>query len=37
MLALSSKKVLVNLSLGVSESQAAAARIDDVVRSLRVG
>jgi hypothetical protein len=36
-LALSSNKVLVNLSMGVSQSQAAAARIDDVVRSLRVG
>ena len=36
-LALSSKNVLVNLSMGVSESQAAGARIDDVVNSLRVG
>ena len=36
-LALSSNKVLVNLSMGVSESQAAGARIDDVVHSLRVG
>jgi hypothetical protein len=36
-LALSSNKVLVNLSMGVSESQAAGARIDDVVRSLRIG
>lgn len=36
-LALSSKKVLVNLSLGVSQSQAASARIDDVIDSLRVG
>lgn len=36
-LALSSKKVLVNLSLGVSQSQAASARIDDVVNSLKVG
>jgi hypothetical protein len=36
-LALSSKKVLVNLSLGVSQSQAASTRIDDVVNSLKVG
>jgi hypothetical protein len=36
-LALSSDKTLVNLSMGVSQSQAAAARIDDVVSSLRVG
>jgi hypothetical protein len=36
-LALSSKKVLVNLSMGVSQSQAASARIDDVVNSLKVG
>ena len=36
-LALSSDKTLVNLSVGVSESQVAGARIDDVVRSLRVG
>ena len=32
-----SDNVLVNLSMGVSESQAAGARIDDVVGSLRVG
>ena len=37
MLALSSDKTLVNLSMGVSESQVAGARIDDVVRSLRIG
>jgi hypothetical protein len=36
-LALSSDKTLVNLSMGVSESQVGASRIDDVVRSLRVG
>ena len=36
-LALSSDKTLVNLSVGVSESQVGATRIDDVVRSLRVG
>ena len=36
-LALSSGKTLVNLSIGVAESQVAGARIDDVVRSLRVG
>jgi hypothetical protein len=36
-LALSSDRTLVNLSMGVSQSQAAATRIDDVVRSLRVG
>ena len=36
-LALSSDKTLVNLSMGVSESQVGATRIDDVVRSLRVG
>jgi hypothetical protein len=36
-LALGSDKTLVNLSMGVSESQVAASRIDDVVRSLRVG
>jgi hypothetical protein len=36
-LALSSDKTLVNLSMGVSESQVAATRVDDVVRSLRVG
>ena len=36
-LALSSDKTLVNLSMGVSESQVAGTRIDDVVRSLRVG
>lgn len=36
-LALSSDKTLVNLSMGVSASQVAGARIDDVVRSLRVG
>jgi hypothetical protein len=36
-LALGSDKTLVNLSMGVSESQVAASRIDDVVRSLRIG
>jgi hypothetical protein len=36
-LALSSDKTLVNLSMGVSESQVGATRIDDVVRSLRIG
>ena len=36
-LALSSDKTLVNLSMGVAQSQAAGARIDDVVGSLRVG
>jgi hypothetical protein len=36
-LALSSDKTLVNLSMGVSESQVGAARVDDVVRSLRIG
>jgi hypothetical protein len=36
-LALSSDKTLVNLSMGVSESQVGASRIDDVVRSLRIG
>ena len=36
-LALSSDRTLVNLSVGVSESDVASARIDDVVGSLRVG
>ena len=36
-LALELRKTLVNLSMGVAESQVAGARIDDVVRSLRVG
>jgi hypothetical protein len=36
-LALSSDKTLVNLSVGVSQSQVARTRIDDVVRSLRIG
>jgi hypothetical protein len=35
-LALSSKRTLVNLSLGVSQSQVDATRIDDIVRSLEV-
>jgi hypothetical protein len=36
-LALSADRTLVNLSVGVSQSDAGSARIDDVVRSLRVG
>jgi hypothetical protein len=35
-LALSSKRTLVNLSLGVAQSQADDTRIDDIVRSLEV-
>jgi hypothetical protein len=35
-LALSAKRTLVNLSLGVAQSQADATRIDDIVRSLEV-
>jgi len=35
-LALSSKRTLVNLSLGVAQSQLGATRIDDIVRSLEV-
>jgi hypothetical protein len=36
-LALSSDRTLVNLSVGVSQSDVGSARIDDVVRSLKVG
>jgi hypothetical protein len=36
-LALSSDRTLVNLSVGVAQSDAAAARIDDVVGTLKVG
>jgi hypothetical protein len=36
-LALSSDRTLVNLSVGVAQSEVGSARIDDVVGSLRVG
>jgi len=36
-LALSSDRTLVNLSVGVAQSDVASARIDDMVRSLKVG
>jgi hypothetical protein len=36
-LALTSDRTLVNLSVGVAQSDIGSARIDDVVRSLRVG
>jgi len=36
-LALSSDRTLVNLSVGVAQSDVGSARIDDVVRSLKVG
>jgi hypothetical protein len=36
-LALSQDRTLVNLSVGVSQSDVGSARIDDVVRSLKVG
>jgi hypothetical protein len=36
-LALSADRTLVNLSVGVSQSDVGAARIDELVRSLRVG
>jgi hypothetical protein len=36
-LALGADKTLVNLSVGVAENQVGPARVDDVVRSLRLG
>jgi hypothetical protein len=36
-LALSSDRTLVNLSVGVAQSEVGSARIDDVVGSLKVG
>jgi hypothetical protein len=36
-LALTADRTLVNLSVGVAQSDVASARIDDMVRSLRVG
>jgi hypothetical protein len=36
-LALSSDRTLVNLSVGVAQSDVGSARIDDMVRSLKVG